>query len=113
MWKFVSVFLVFIGLAGTAEAATCNASFANSVVARMNSIVKTSTTCRKILYDQSSSTGRICTSCQGTISKLLALQNTYRRNKSCFESDPKIRSHFNTLWSYKRDVDRLQRVCGS
>jgi hypothetical protein len=95
------------------HAASCNSSFSNSVVARMNSIVKTSGNCRKLLYTQGATAGKICSTCQGTIGKLLALQSAYARNKSCFENDPKIRSHYNQLLAYKRDVDRLQRVCGS
>lgn len=105
------VCLAFLVLNAPASAASCNQAFVNSVLSRMNTLVSTSGNCRKVLNSETAKAGRVCTTCRGTISKLLTLQGMYSKNSRCFREDPKISSRFNELWYLKKEVERLQRMC--
>jgi hypothetical protein len=104
------VCLTFLVLSAPASAASCNQAFVNSVLSRMNTLVSTSGNCRKLLNSEAQ-TGKVCTTCRGTISKLLTLQSMYSKNGRCFRDDPKISARFNELWYLKKEVERLQRMC--
>jgi hypothetical protein len=105
------VLLAFLAAAPAAQAANCNQTFVNSVLTRMNTLVNGSSTCRKVLNSENADSGKVCTSCRGTISRLLMLRNMYSKNQSCFRNDPKISARFNELWYLKKEVDKLQRMC--
>jgi hypothetical protein len=105
------VLLALLASAPASQAAGCNQAFVNSVLTRMNTLVSASGSCRKMLNSQNAQVGKVCTTCRGTISRLLSLRSMYSKNESCFKNDPKISARFNELWYLKKEVDKLQRMC--
>jgi hypothetical protein len=105
------VLLAVLATAPATEAAGCNQAFVNSVLSRMNTLVSGSGSCRKMLGADNAQIGKVCTTCRGTISRLLTLRSMYSKNTNCFRNDPKISARFNELWYLKKDVDKLQRMC--
>jgi hypothetical protein len=112
MRKLAASFALLLALgASPSQAAPCNDVFVKSVLSRMNSLVATSGSCRKALAVTPQQAGKTCTTCRGTISKLLGLQGMYNRSPGCFRGDPRLSKRFNELWYLKGEVEKLQKIC--
>jgi hypothetical protein len=96
-------------LVTSAQAETCTPTFVNSIVARMKIIDATSGACKQALESNSP---QICAVCRPTYLKLSNLRATYKANKSCFRSSPRIMGKVTALWSYRTDIKRLKKLCG-
>jgi hypothetical protein len=105
----VAAFAICIALATSASAETCSPTFVKSIVARMNIIDATSGACKQAL---SSDSPQVCSICRSTYLKLANLRATYKANKSCFRSSPRIMGKASALWSYRSDIKKLRKVCG-
>jgi hypothetical protein len=106
---FLATLAIGAALMTSAQAQTCSPTFVNSIVARMNIINATSGACRQAL---ASNSPQICNVCRPTYLKLTNLRATYKANKGCFRSSPRIMGKVTALWSYRSDIKRLRKLCG-
>jgi hypothetical protein len=106
---FLATLAISAALISGAKAQPCSPTFVNSIVARMNIINATSGACKQALETNSPQT---CNVCRPTYLKLTNLRATYKANKSCFRSSPRIMGKVTALWSYRSDIKKLRKLCG-
>jgi hypothetical protein len=105
------VVLMTIWTVGPASAGVCNATYVNSIVQRMNAIQATSGACRAAVR-AGLPAARTCSICRSTYYSLTSLRASYKSNKSCFRSSPRIMARVGQLWPYRNDIKKLRRMCG-